>query len=652
MKTFRSLLLALGLLLPSLLPWFMPKVQAIGLTSENFSGSQTVANAWINGGSGGSVACLTAGSSSTPGTSIPGCSASAIDSPGSGFLRLTPTANTRSGFVIYNTPVTSAQGLEVKFDMYQYGGTGADGISFFLIDGSASPTVPGAAGGSLGYSRNSDNSVPGLVGGYIGVGFDRFGNFSNPAFGSGGPGAIANRIAVRGSQATDYQYITGAAADTSLSGSTRINSKLKVKINISTTNVMSVAVDYGSGYVTELANIDLEAVNGVGSLPANFKFGFAASTGGSTNTHEIGGLTVNTNPPNVGINLSHSGNFTQGETGQFNMTVTNSPGAEPTTGTISVSQTLPAGLTPTSASGTGWTCSVSGQTVSCSRPGSGGSALAAGATAPSITVAVAVADNATTPLVSNASVVTANNANPTPSDSDSVVVQTGSWQDDDGVFNVVEAAAPNSGDANGDGVADSTQDNVTSLPNPVTGAYTSLQTSCDANSAVSVSPESSNSVADADYSYPTGLVNFTATCLAGPGATATITQYHYGSFDAAKMVARKYDTVHHTYADLPTATLATVTIAGRPVLRLQYQITDGSAWDADGLANGVIVDPTGPALQNTSLAAPAVATPNTGLPAQPLVWHLLACLTGTGLIGYEIVKLVATKRATYSTTGQ
>ena len=59
------------------------------------------------------------------------------------------------------------------------GADGADGISFFLQDGSQPPGL-GAWGGSLAYScSNSNTPHEGLQGGYIGLGIDEYGNFLN-----------------------------------------------------------------------------------------------------------------------------------------------------------------------------------------------------------------------------------------------------------------------------------------------------------------------------------------------------------------------------------------------------------------------------------------------------------------------------------------
>ena len=100
------------------------------------------------------------------------------------------------------------------------------------------------------------------------------------------------------------------------------------------------------------------------------------------------------------ITKSHTGNFTQGQSGAtYTITVTNS-GAAPTIGTVTLIDTVPTGLVPTAASGTGWTCTVSGETVNCTR----GDPLAAGASYAPVTVTVDVADNAP-PSVTNRAIV-------------------------------------------------------------------------------------------------------------------------------------------------------------------------------------------------------------------------------------------------------
>src|SRR5690349_16040160 len=74
-------------------------------------------------------------------------------------------------------------------------------------------------------------------------------------------------------------------------------------------------------------------------------------------------------PPDLTIAKAHVGtSFTQGQSGAYTLTVSNAgPGA--TTGTITVTDTLPAGLTFASGTGSGWSCSANGQAVTCMTDG-------------------------------------------------------------------------------------------------------------------------------------------------------------------------------------------------------------------------------------------------------------------------------------------
>ena len=174
----------------------------------------------------------------------------------------------------------------------------------------------------------------------------------------------------------------------------------------------------------------------------------------------------------------------------------------------------------------------------------------------------------------------------------------GVGDDNDGSAASVENAAPNGGDANNDGQQDSQESNVTSLVDGLTGKYAVLQSAgqCDDNSGVTVNPESSNIKADADYSYPLGLMDFTLTC-AGPGESSTVTQFYYGSYIPSQYVLRKYDPAAETYSIVPGATFTAATIGGQSVMEVSYNVTDGSGLDEDGTVNGQIVDPAGPALR-------------------------------------------------------
>ncbi len=141
---------------------------------------------------------------------------------GMGALRFTngyPYGYHENGAIVSAFTVPSGQGLEITFKTTTYlgdkggaGQDGADGISFYLLDGcmpvsggaasgltgavppdscktspsaiygSSGQTFPaiGAWGGSLAYScSNTNPPFDGLVGAYVGLGIDEYGNFLN-----------------------------------------------------------------------------------------------------------------------------------------------------------------------------------------------------------------------------------------------------------------------------------------------------------------------------------------------------------------------------------------------------------------------------------------------------------------------------------------
>lgn len=144
------------------------------------------------------------------------------DPVGQGALRLTNgdtgkgiNGNDQTGAIYSKFDFPSNQGLEVTFQTATYGGnaytnhrgqlSGADGIAFFLVNADQVTTVDqntaiGAFGGSLGYScANTKGTNNGLLGAYIGLGIDEFGNFSNPGDNTAsGPGQGAGRVTLRG----------------------------------------------------------------------------------------------------------------------------------------------------------------------------------------------------------------------------------------------------------------------------------------------------------------------------------------------------------------------------------------------------------------------------------------------------------------------
>ena len=90
----------------------------------------------------------------------------------------------------------------------------------------------------------------------------------------------------------------------------------------------------------------------------------------------------------LSVTKSHTGNFTLGQTGAtYSVAVSNAANAGATSGTVTLSETIPAGLTLQSMSGAGWSCTSTAAT--CTRS----DALRGGSSYPPITVTVNAADD-------------------------------------------------------------------------------------------------------------------------------------------------------------------------------------------------------------------------------------------------------------------
>lgn len=126
----------------------------------------------------------------------------------------------------------------------------------------------------------------------------------------------------------------------------------------------------------------------------------------------FGGTGTSTSPL-LTIGKTHSGSFVRGQQGAtYAVTVSNTSGAVSTSGTVTVAETVPPGLTLVSMSGTGWSCGSS----TCTRA----DALAGGASYPAITVSVNVGASASSPQVNQVSV--SGGGSPPANTSDSTVV--------------------------------------------------------------------------------------------------------------------------------------------------------------------------------------------------------------------------------------
>ncbi len=163
----------------------------------------------------------------------------------------------------------------------------------------------------------------------------------------------------------------------------------------------------GAKYPSITATVNVKA--NAGSPQVN---SVSVSGGGSATASASDSTTIVVNPPVLTITKTHLGNFTQGQAGaSYTITAANS-GAAPTSGMVTVTDTVPSGLTLVTMAGNGWTCAGN----FCTRSDS----LAAGASYPSITAMVNVAANATSPQVNSVSVSGGGSATASATDSTTI----------------------------------------------------------------------------------------------------------------------------------------------------------------------------------------------------------------------------------------
>ena len=456
-----------GLMAPVLVGWvaWHGTAQAQLVINDTLTGASS-SYPWVpNNG-----ACLTAGNGTgtipacvglsyySGKTLVGGANGTLPDAVGQGALRLTNGDNSatgsgsgtnQTGAVVSNFTFPSNQGLNVTFTTVTYGGnnyngTGADGISFFLMDaltasGGANPASNGAGalGGSLGYSCSNVNSqYDGVVRGYVGIGIDEFGNFSNPGDNTDtGPGFHAGRISLRGAGDTNFASLhalyptwypanankadavhntcssghywnysntnnpsqtntavplnypllaysdlpssTNIANQESVTTPTRTSAvPITYSLQITQTGIINLTYSVNGGSAQQvLNNASITASNG--PLPANFRFGFSAGTGGGSNVHEITcfkAAPVSTSESSAGTNVQQSARVEAGAqvylayyhpTNWWGQLTAQSLLYSASTDTVSINTTAnwDAGCTLT-----GGTCQATGSTVTATAP--------------------------------------------------------------------------------------------------------------------------------------------------------------------------------------------------------------------------------------------------------------------------------------------
>ncbi|TLE21280.1 DUF6701 domain-containing protein [Vibrio cholerae] len=229
-------------------------------------------------------------------------------------MRLTEAITNQATAVTYQRIFPAAGNLvTVEFDYYAWAnltGNGADGVSVIFSDATVTPRT-GGFGGSLGYAQRTDTNpdTPGFAGGWLGVGLDEWGNYSNATEGrQGGPGFREQAVAIRGSESANYQYLVGTAAN--------LNPKLDVRQTCQWWGCSFPGAGPGHRYFITIDSrsggavwVRVErSVNGTmqtlinsynllsnpnqGAPPVDFFLSLAGSTGLFVNNHEIGNFKV------------------------------------------------------------------------------------------------------------------------------------------------------------------------------------------------------------------------------------------------------------------------------------------------------------------------------------------------------------------------
>ncbi|WP_139421398.1 L-type lectin family protein [Chryseobacterium mulctrae] len=291
--------------------------------------------------------------------------AAGIDPNGEGWLRLTEATGNQKGYMYVQQQFPTGLGVIADFEYLAWRNVddltyaGADGFSVFLFDASVTDQnfKLGGYGGSLGYATySSPANTTGLSGGYIGIGLDEYGNYSRAAEqrNGGTTGLNPNSIVLRGPTNATFTnsnvYLTRLDLGDRSGTEGDIRKRDEIDFNTTTPTRPSPGTFYrrvqisvtkpGNDYVinikwrkqnqttfTDLLTYNMNSTTY--PIPANLKLGFAASTGGGFNFHEIRNILLTT-PGNLRVDsrsdLAFSCNSKK-NTITFKVEVTNDTGA-------------------------------------------------------------------------------------------------------------------------------------------------------------------------------------------------------------------------------------------------------------------------------------------------------------------------------------
>jgi MSHA biogenesis protein MshQ len=252
----------------------------------------------------------------------------------------------------------------------------------------------------------------------------------------------------------------------------------------------------------------------------------------------------------LSLTMTRNGSLITGQSASYTLALSNvGTASEP--GPITLTDTLPSGMTYTSAVGTLWTCSASGQAVTCTRTG----ALASGASTDNITLTVLVAANASGTLTNTATVAgtgyEAVSANNTATDSFTIAssVLYAYYKMDESSWNGSASEIKDASGNNRHGVAVGATTVVSSNPTPTCRAA-----SISSNSAIGTQSAAQVPVRPEDV-----------------GLNGTIAFWFRADSSAWNSAARTmFDATHDSVGDYAFHTIITATGA------LQFSLTDSN----------------------------------------------------------------------------
>ncbi len=164
-------------------------------------------------------------------------------------------------------------------------------------------------------------------------------------------------------------------------------------VTVPFTVTVDATVPSGVTQITNTASVTDDGVHGADPTPAD------------NTAIDIDALIA---APDLALSKTHTGDFFVGHEGSYLLQVTNH-GNTGTTGIITITDTLPNGLSYVSASGTDWSCAANGQDVTCTNPGP----MEAGDSLPDLTLTVNVGSAAWPAATNSAVVTTAGEGDPT-----------------------------------------------------------------------------------------------------------------------------------------------------------------------------------------------------------------------------------------------